>query len=803
MHRRLAGSIAVAVLFCCALPDGTFLARDKPRVGTATAKKGWAMDYGPFLSSSLDRDPAVSKKHGSQSTEQEPHPNNLVTKSVNVKLLDGKAAVAFDTDLLRYGAAWTGGFLDLDKTHLTSEKGEIPLTIPQGAEVVFTTPKLPGARIFASNRDPRPKPYGPLPKDVAHYEGLYRHGDRVIFSYTVGPDSVLDVPGAVEKGGRIGFTRTLDVSGKMSILVAELPGASGTVAEPDEAGAGLGAVLECGGPAAKSGPAALAVGFAGRPPVGAKFRVLGDQVYLDLGARARLKLLICRATDRPSVESAFASLLPAAGEPEYPHRMIQGGPALWPQEIKLKGFPSRDAKKAYVTDVLSLPFDNPWNAWLRPTGIDFFSDGRLAVCTWSGDVWVASGIDDSLQNLSWKRFAAGLYEPLGLKIVDDVIYTTCRDQITRLHDLNADGEADFYENFNNDAVAIANYHGFAFDLATDPAGNFYYTRVGHRADPSLPHHGVLLRVSKDGQKLETIATGFRAANGLSVGPRGQITVADNQGNWTPTSRINLVRPGGFYGYMPHVTAAGLFPARTDHDPPLCWVPYSADNSSGSQIWATTDRWGPLSGQLLHTSYGKASLFLVLQDAGPAGHLADPQSGTPQGGTVRLPLSFDSGITRGAVNPRDGQVYVAGLKGWQTAGALDGTVARVRHTGKPLHLPVGLKVLPTGLELTFSDPLDRETAEDVESYGIEQWNYRWTKDYGSPDFSLARPDRQGRDEVPLKSATLRPDGRTVHLAIPTLQPVMQMQIHLNLDTADGATIDTPVWLTINRVPAAGR
>jgi len=85
---------------------------------------------------------------------------------------------------------------------------------------------------------------------------------------------------------------------------------------------------------------------------------------------------------------------------------------------------------------------------MRLTALDFFSDGRCAVCTMNGDVWIVSNIDANLERVTWKRFATGLYEPLGLRIVDDTIYVLGRDQITRLHDLNGDGEADFYEDFN-------------------------------------------------------------------------------------------------------------------------------------------------------------------------------------------------------------------------------------------------------------------------------------------------------------------------------------------------------------------
>ena len=72
----------------------------------------------------------------------------------------------------------------------------------------------------------------------------------------------------------------------------------------------------------------------------------------------------------------------------------------------------------------------------------------------------------------------GLFHPLGLKIVDDEILVLGRDQITRLHDLNKDGEADLYENFNNDVQVTPNFHEFAFELQTDPQGNFYFSKGG-------------------------------------------------------------------------------------------------------------------------------------------------------------------------------------------------------------------------------------------------------------------------------------------------------------------------------------
>ena len=52
----------------------------------------------------------------------------------------------------------------------------------------------------------------------------------------------------------------------------------------------------------------------------------------------------------------------------------------------------------------------------------FFSDGSIAVSMVHGDVWVVRGVDETLGSLRWKRFATGLFQPLGLRIINDEVY---------------------------------------------------------------------------------------------------------------------------------------------------------------------------------------------------------------------------------------------------------------------------------------------------------------------------------------------------------------------------------------------
>jgi hypothetical protein len=208
---------------------------------------------------------------------------------------------------------------------------------------------------------------------------------------------------------------------------------------------------------------------------------------------------------------------------------------------------------------------------------------------------------------------------------------------------------------------------------------------------------------------------------------------------------------------------------------------------------TSDKWGPDSrGDLLHLSYGKCRLFKVLIDKSAAA------GGEIQGGVVRFPLKFDSGVMRARVNPADGQLYVAGLRGWQTEAATDACFQRVRYTGKPVYMADGMKVKPNGIEITFTQPLDPEVANDPGSYGVEQWNYRWTSEYGSDEYSVKNPTSTGRNTVEVSSAKLQQDGKTVFLEIADLRPVMQMLIRYDLEAKDGTVMRDEIACTVNAV-----
>jgi hypothetical protein len=155
--------------------------------------------------------------------------------------------------------------------------------------------------------------------------------------------------------------------------------------------------------------------------------------------------------------------------------------------------------------------------------------------------------------------------------------------------------------------------------------------------------------------------------------------------------------------------------------------------------------------------------------------------------------------RGRFHPKDGQLYVCGLKGWGSNAKNDGSFQRVRYTGKTVTLPVDLRVDKGRVTLTFATTLDAKRVAK-ENVAIEHWNYRWTSSYGSKDYSLTNPNKVGRDPVAVKALRLSNDGKSLILDIPDLQTVMQMGITLKgLKLSDGSDINATVYNTINYLP----
>ncbi len=177
-----------------------------------TPPEPWlAMDYGPFFSASIEvsNQPTNIAYKGiaiplNYSTNTSPHPH---------------ANVLFDTDLLRYAAGWTDGFLNLKGVAFDGEHWAYPSI--QGS-LQFENPTRPGWSLNGDFADPRPLPYGPIPHSLAHWKGLYLHNQHLILHYTVNSIPILESPSIEGSPSQPTFVRTLEIPPHPQSLFLEI-----------------------------------------------------------------------------------------------------------------------------------------------------------------------------------------------------------------------------------------------------------------------------------------------------------------------------------------------------------------------------------------------------------------------------------------------------------------------------------------------------------------------------------------------------------------------------------------------------
>ncbi|EDM27711.1 probable large, multifunctional secreted protein [Lentisphaera araneosa HTCC2155] len=622
----------------------------------------------------------------------------------------------------------------------------------------------------SSWNDPRDFDYAPLPHHYVKFLGTYRHNEQVVFSYTVGDQksAILEMP-AMKDGA---FVRHFNIAVAKEELLLK--------------------VLDSPEPSLQLNTTSM------------KLEKEGAIQFIRIPAGSKnLKFAISYKKGSPAPSLAAMDL----------KALTQGGKTRWPQTVKAQGKLNDFESDIFAVDQIPIPERNPWGSVMKFGGFDYFSDGsRAAFCTWNGDVWIASNLDKDLKNIVWKRYAAGMNETLGLRIVDDVIYVSGKDQITRLHDFNNDGEADFYENFNNDCKITKNFHEFTFDLHTDAAGNFYVAKAapvlqgGRGFDKTHDNHGVIFKVSKDGQHSEIFASGLRAPGGMSINAEGTIaTTGENEGTYVPACKINYLEKGDFAG----VIHPGNGKKESEgYKKPLCFIPMNRDNSGGSQIWVPKNSWGDLGGKLIHLSYGQSKAYTTFQEK---------VNGQVQGGVVALPIRLMSSGMRIRFNPKNtDSAIITGFKGWQTNASRMSAINRVRYKGNKMIRPLEVKATTQGLYLTFNEMLDPETLKNVNNFSVQRWNYVYSEQYGSGHFATNTPQeeldkfktteskRVGRigfsrnqegEKVYVTALKLMRDGKTVFLKLHDMKPVDNMKVVYQLKTAKGKDLNSEIINTI--------
>ncbi|HEY3402787.1 MAG TPA: c-type cytochrome [Ohtaekwangia sp.] len=477
----------------------------------------------------------------------------------------------------------------------------------------------------------------------------------------------------------------------------------------------------------------------------------------------------------------------------------------------------------------------PENVLLEVGGVATLPDGRIALCTRRGDVWVIENPgNENNHTPTYTLFASGLHEPLGLAYKDGSLYAAQRGELTKLSDTNGDGKADVYETVYAWPIS-GHYHEYSFGPKIDPAGNFFVSgnvafgdEEWWRGESKRPMRGWVMKIHPDGT-LEPWATGMRSPCGLGM-IDGELFYDDNQGDWMGSGGIWHVKKGSFTGHPAGLKWTGVpnspvklteeqFLAKIDERKvkkngqyvkpenivdekpnflytmkkefpeltlPSVWLPHGILGISNSEIIRdeTAGKFGPFVGQIFVGDQGQSKIMRVVMEE---------VKGELQGVAFDFKSGFQSGVLR--MNwGHDGSLFVGETnRGWGSAGTTNSGLQMLKWTGKvPMEMKT-VRAMPDGFEIEFTRPVEKSKAEDLASYAGRSFIYKYHPVYGSPTVN--------EEKLNFKGVKVSADGMKVRIVIDNLRQYYLHEISLpGIRSTDGSSVLHPTaYYTLNNIP----
>jgi hypothetical protein len=472
-------------------------------------------------------------------------------------------------------------------------------------------------------------------------------------------------------------------------------------------------------------------------------------------------------------------------------------------------------------------FQTPKETALEVGSIDLMPDGKLAIGTRRGEVWLVSGAGNSdPKRVTYQLFASGLHEVLGIAYnpKDKCLYATTRYEITRLKDTNGDSRADVFDNVCDQWGVSGDYHEYALGSNFDKAGDLWVTLcLTGSFNSVVPFRGWALRVKPDGTMVPT-CSGIRSPGGVGFDADGEVYYCDNQGPWHGSCTLQHLVPGTFQGHPAgnvwYDKALNMGPrpidpipeafqgerARSeprpggDPDrmvlererikqllPPAVYLVHGKIGNSATAIVCdlSDGKFGPFSKQLFVADQSHSNISRVYLET---------VNGIKQGVVFPFRRGFLSGLIGGRMD-EEGRLFTGGSdRGWGAKGGQPFCFERLEWTGKMPFEVHEMRARPDGFEVTFTQRVDKKAARDVASYAMREFTYAYREQYGGDEIAEVIPK--------ITAAEVAEDGRSVRL---TISPLTKGHIHeLHLDgvrSAEGLPVLHPVgYYTLNEIPA---
>lgn len=471
---------------------------------------------------------------------------------------------------------------------------------------------------------------------------------------------------------------------------------------------------------------------------------------------------------------------------------------------------------------------------LEVGGLVTLPNGDLGISTRRGDVFI---VENPTSNRPYfRKFATGLHEILGIAYKDGAIYVAQRGELTKLSDKNMDGRADVYETIYAWPLS-GHYHEYSFGPKIAPDGSFFVTanvafgnQEWWRAESKVPMRGWSMNITEDG-KMKPWAAGMRSPAGINV-IDGQFYYTENQGDWVGSGGIWKVNEGDFMGHpaslkwtkrsdSPLKLSSEFFYSKMDErrinddkgNPikpenrvnenfktlfdmkkefrdlrlPAVWLPYGILGISSSEpVKIPKDTFGPFEGQLLIGDQGMSIISRVFMEK---------VNGEEQGAAFLFRSGFRSGVLRLAW-AQDGSLFVGETnRGWGSAGDANEGLERLVYNNKVPFEMKAVRAMPDGFEIEFTSPVDLKSAQDLASYSVESFIYKYQPVYGSPPVNT--------ETLKIKGVKVSADGLKVRIVVGNLRQYYIHTIKVNgiREKENFYSIIHPVaYYTLNNIPA---
>ena len=464
-------------------------------------------------------------------------------------------------------------------------------------------------------------------------------------------------------------------------------------------------------------------------------------------------------------------------------------------------------------EIKTLPI--PQDLYLEVGGLATMPDGRLAVSTRRGEIWIVENPyqKDSHQT-NFRRFASGLHEILGLAYKDGVFYCSQRGELTKITDTNRDGVADLYEPIYQFELS-GNYHEYTYGPVFDKNGDMLVTLnlawIGFGEGKFAKWRGWLVKIKPDGT-LEPQSAGLRSPAGYSINDEGDIFYGENQGDWVGSGRITHLAKGDFAG-----NPGGIKWAKEPNSPfkltleeipdnsqpmfeaakkvknlklPAVWFPHAIMGISTSDLIqdTTKGKFSPFPGQYFVADQGQSKVMRVFMEK---------VNGVYQGFCINYREGFQSGILRERFG-LDGSMFVGMTsRGWGSTGKDNFGLQRLVWNGLTPFEINKIHAKSDGFEISFTQPVDVKSVKNAASYALRSYIYQYHHQYGSPIINV--------NELKIKGISVSPDKKTVRISMDGIRQFYIHEFILKgiLNEEGDPLLHETAYYTLNQIPAGDK